>query len=206
MKGLRAQTHVTLIGLLAATGPRPGEALALDGRDADLSKGILSIRESKFGKSRFVPLRETGTSRPYRNFSNWPANAAPLGRGEARHERVKPANLAPGLLHGAPAYATRREFAHGRHLSRHLPPVTAFCWRTPQAGAFQNACGRTRPFFRRCFPAAAGSQPGQLRPHATSVWPRRAPSSGTRRSTNRHMRCSVNASWRCPPSATNVAR
>lgn len=58
-KGLRAQTHVTLIGLLAATGLRPGEALALDVRDVDFSNGILSIRESKFGKSRFVPLHET---------------------------------------------------------------------------------------------------------------------------------------------------
>lgn len=58
-KGLRAQTYVTLIGLLAATGLRPGEALALDVRDVDIAKGILSIRETKFGKSRFVPLHET---------------------------------------------------------------------------------------------------------------------------------------------------
>jgi integrase len=58
-KGLRAQTHVTLIGLLAATGLRPGEALALDARDVDTANGILSIRETKFGKSRFVPLHET---------------------------------------------------------------------------------------------------------------------------------------------------
>ena len=58
-KGLRAQTPVTLIGLLAATGLRPGEALALDARDVDLQSGLLHIRETKFGKSRFVPLHET---------------------------------------------------------------------------------------------------------------------------------------------------
>jgi len=58
-KGLRAQTQVTLIGLLAATGLRSGEALALDARDVDLQNGILSIRQTKFGKSRFVPLDET---------------------------------------------------------------------------------------------------------------------------------------------------
>ena len=58
-KGLRAQTYVTLIGLLAATGLRPGEALALDVCDVDIANGILSIRETKFGKSRFVPLHET---------------------------------------------------------------------------------------------------------------------------------------------------
>lgn len=59
LKGLRAQTHVTLIGLLAATGLRSGEALALDTRDVDLQSGLLHIRETKFGKSRFVPLHET---------------------------------------------------------------------------------------------------------------------------------------------------
>lgn len=54
--GLRALTYTTLIGLLAATGLRPGEALALDAADVDLQSGVLSIRQTKFGKSRFVPL------------------------------------------------------------------------------------------------------------------------------------------------------
>jgi len=58
-KGLRALTHVTLIGLLAATGLRPGEALALDLRDVDLQSGILAIRQTKFGKSRFVPIEDS---------------------------------------------------------------------------------------------------------------------------------------------------
>ena len=57
--GLRAQTHVTLIGLLAATGLRPGEALALNVCDVDLHTGILNIQDTKFGKSRFVPIDET---------------------------------------------------------------------------------------------------------------------------------------------------
>jgi integrase len=47
---------VTLVGLLAATGLRPGEALALDTTDVDLKDGILAIRQTKFGKSRFVPV------------------------------------------------------------------------------------------------------------------------------------------------------
>ena len=58
-KGLRAQTYVTLIGLLASTGLRPGEALSLDVSDVDLENGILAIRETKFGKSRFVPVTDT---------------------------------------------------------------------------------------------------------------------------------------------------
>jgi len=58
-KGPRALTYVTLIGLLYATGLRPAEALALDRRDVDIENGILSIRETKFGKSRFVPVSES---------------------------------------------------------------------------------------------------------------------------------------------------
>jgi integrase len=54
--GLRALTYTTLIGLLVATGLRPGEALALDVADVDLQDGILAIRQTKFGKSRFVPV------------------------------------------------------------------------------------------------------------------------------------------------------
>lgn len=54
---LRAATYDTLIGLLAATGLRIGEAIKLDRGDVDWAKGVLLIRESKFGKSRLVPLQ-----------------------------------------------------------------------------------------------------------------------------------------------------
>lgn len=57
--GIRALTYSTLIGLLAATGLRPSEAIGLDRSDVNLVSGILSIRESKFGKSRFVPIEES---------------------------------------------------------------------------------------------------------------------------------------------------
>jgi site-specific recombinase XerD len=58
-RGLRSKTYATLIGLLAATGLRPGEALALDEPDVDLHNAILAVRETKFGKSRFVPVEES---------------------------------------------------------------------------------------------------------------------------------------------------
>lgn len=52
----RAATYQTLIGLLAASGLRIGEAIKLDRSDIDWDQGVLLIRESKFGKSRLVPL------------------------------------------------------------------------------------------------------------------------------------------------------
>jgi integrase len=53
---LRAATFETLVGLLAVTGLRIGEALRLDRDDVNLDDGVLRIREAKFGKSREVPL------------------------------------------------------------------------------------------------------------------------------------------------------
>jgi integrase/recombinase XerD len=58
---LRAATYQTLIGLLAASGMRVGEAIKLDRTDIDWAQGVLLIRESKFGKSRLVPLHPTST-------------------------------------------------------------------------------------------------------------------------------------------------
>ena len=57
--GLRALTYKTLIGLLASTGLRPGEARALEIHDVDLTNGILAIRRTKFEKSRFVPVDDS---------------------------------------------------------------------------------------------------------------------------------------------------
>jgi integrase len=53
---LHAATHRMLIGLLAVTGMRLGEAIRLDRSDLDIDEGILTIRDSKFSKSREVPL------------------------------------------------------------------------------------------------------------------------------------------------------
>jgi integrase/recombinase XerD len=55
----RADTYQTLIGLIAVTGTRVGEAVRLDNEDVDLDDGILTIRDTKFGKSRQAPLHPT---------------------------------------------------------------------------------------------------------------------------------------------------
>lgn len=57
--GLRPRTYTTLFGLLASTGLRISEALKLDQSDVNWGTGILTIRESKFHKSRLVPLHPT---------------------------------------------------------------------------------------------------------------------------------------------------
>jgi integrase/recombinase XerD len=52
----KGATYRTLLGLLATTGLRVGEALALDQRDWDAAAGVLHLRHAKFGKARQVPL------------------------------------------------------------------------------------------------------------------------------------------------------
>lgn len=59
---LRPHTYATMIGLLWATGLRPKEALDLDLQDIEFDSGILYIRESKFLKSRLVPLAGSTTN------------------------------------------------------------------------------------------------------------------------------------------------
>jgi len=81
-RGLRALTLVTLIGLLAATGLRPGEALALDTPDVDLQNAILTIRQTKFGKSRFVPV-EDSTRAALAHYAERRDKLCPLRRTEA---------------------------------------------------------------------------------------------------------------------------
>jgi len=56
---LRAATFETVIGLLACTGLRIGEAIRLDRDDVDLEGQVLIVRDSKFGKSREVLLHES---------------------------------------------------------------------------------------------------------------------------------------------------
>src|SRR6266566_2268652 len=54
--GLRAATYQTLIGLLAVSGVRVGEAIGLDEADFDAGRELLVIRNAKYGKHRLVPL------------------------------------------------------------------------------------------------------------------------------------------------------
>lgn len=56
---LHPLTYTTLIGLLAATGMRPGEALRLHRTDLDLEQCSLRIRRCKFSPERVIPIHST---------------------------------------------------------------------------------------------------------------------------------------------------
>jgi integrase/recombinase XerD len=58
----RAVTWRTLIGLLAVTGMRQGEACRLGRDDVDLNEETITIEDSKFGKSRMVFLHPTAAA------------------------------------------------------------------------------------------------------------------------------------------------
>ena len=68
--GLRAQSVLTYLGLLACTGMRPREPLRLNRGDVDLQGNILTVRQTKFSKSRIVVVDPTAASalREYASF------------------------------------------------------------------------------------------------------------------------------------------
>jgi site-specific recombinase XerD len=53
---LLTATYQAVIGMLWVTGLRIGEAVRLDDRDIDTRRELLTVHQSKFGKSRLVPL------------------------------------------------------------------------------------------------------------------------------------------------------
>lgn len=81
---LRVATYQTLIGLLAASGLRIGEAIRLDRADLDPEGGLLTVRESKFGKSRLLPLH--------------PSSVAALDAYLSVRDELYPGPSAPALL------------------------------------------------------------------------------------------------------------
>jgi len=61
--GLRSKAISTAIGLLWSTGMRPNEVCQLMDKDVNLNNSIITIKETKFSKSRFIPIHETTTSK-----------------------------------------------------------------------------------------------------------------------------------------------
>jgi integrase/recombinase XerD len=81
---LVAATHETLIGLLAVTGMRVSEAIKLDRGDVDWTDAMLLVRESKFNKSRYLPVH--------------PSTLDALERYAALRDRLCPNPLGPSFF------------------------------------------------------------------------------------------------------------
>jgi integrase len=81
---LRVATYQTLIGLLAVTGMRVGEAIGLDRHDFEAHHGVLVIHHAKFNKTRELPLH--------------PTTVAALRRYLACRDRQRPAARTPALF------------------------------------------------------------------------------------------------------------
>jgi integrase len=69
-RGLRPQTYTTLFGLLAVSGMRLGEALAIDRHDVDLTQALITIRCAKGHKTRWVPIHRS-TVRVLEQYTAW---------------------------------------------------------------------------------------------------------------------------------------
>ncbi len=59
---IRPATYETLFGLMASTGLRVSEAIHLRDTDVDLKLGMLTIRQTKFAKSRQLPIHQTAVT------------------------------------------------------------------------------------------------------------------------------------------------
>ena len=66
--GLRPHCYVTLFSVLACTGLRISEALALSCEDVDLVDGVLTVRAGKYGSTRLVPLHPSALA-PLRDYA-----------------------------------------------------------------------------------------------------------------------------------------
>lgn len=94
----RGRTLFTVIGLLASTGLRSGEALRLDRADVDLSTGVLKIRKTKFRKDRLVPVHAT-TLGALQNYARDRDLALPTSASSAFFVNMRGTRLSPFSLY-----------------------------------------------------------------------------------------------------------
>jgi integrase len=91
--GLRPRCYATIFGLIACTGLRISEALALTCGDVDLAGGVLTVRAGKRGRMRLVPLHPSALA-PLRGYAadrsrrfGWPGDGEAFFRTD-RSDRV----------------------------------------------------------------------------------------------------------------------
>lgn len=94
---IRSKTMHAIILLLATAGLRISEALHLTRQDVNLEVGVLSIWQSKFRKSRLVPL-STGTANVLRDYRQLRDAVAPTGPDEAFFVSGRGKAYSPGYV------------------------------------------------------------------------------------------------------------
>jgi len=139
---LRAARHQTLIGLLAVTGMRPGEALALDRDDVDLHHGTVHVRAGKQKKQREVPLHPSAI-RALRNYARL-RDARELNRtftqlvrevgldGRGARARPRPHDL----RHALAVHTLVDWFEAGENIDRRMPLLSAFLGHVDPASTY----------------------------------------------------------------------
>ena len=160
---LSGARHQTLIGLLAVTGMRPGEALALDRNDVDLNHGAVHVRAGKQKKQREVPLHTTTISavREYVRLrdARFPTPSTPaffisargrrMGRGELNQTFLKVigevgldgrgARARPrphDLRHAFAVHTLLDWYQAGEDIDRRMPLLSTFLGHTDPASTF----------------------------------------------------------------------
>ena len=140
--GLRALTHSTILGLLVATGMRVSEAIHLDREDVDLTQGVLIVRQTKFKKSRCIPIHpstqkalnkyqsqrdclwsEPKTSRFFISETGDPVGGCSVRRTFQKLSR-QIGLRGPSDSHGPRLHDLRHRF--GVDVERHLPKLAAY--------------------------------------------------------------------------------
>lgn len=154
---LRAASMEAIIGLLAVTGIRIGEALRLDRANVDLDNDVLQVFDSKFGKDRLVPIDSStsvalsayskrrdhlspqpsnpamfvsaaGTRMLYTNFHNgW---RTIIGRSELQARTVRCRPRPHDLRHTFAVNTLRRWYVEGDDVTAKLPTLSTFLGHT----------------------------------------------------------------------------
>jgi integrase len=151
---LRPWTHHCLLGVLAVTGLRISEALNLRPADIDWSESVLTIRNTKFGKSRLVPLHASSLQ----VLSDY------AGRRDRLFPNGKTNYFFPSLRNGRldEAEVRRTFYALSRQIGIAAP------W--PAEDLACTTSGIVSPFTHCCVGTAMGKTSGGAYPSCLRIW------------------------------------
>jgi integrase len=150
---LRRATFATMIGLLAVTGIRVGEAIALNRGDVDLRAGLLLVRHGKFDKARELALHSTTIDA--------------LRRYQRLRDRNAPDTETPALL--VSTAGTRLIYCNVHHTFHRLVRLARL---DPRSASCRPRIHDLRHTFavRAMLDAYAAGQDGQMRLTLLSTW------------------------------------